>query len=148
MSESNNKREYITPDYGLLGEEHVEKYLATKGEIGHIWNGVPTLILSTKGRKTGLPRRQPMIYGRDGDDFVVVASVGGAPKHPAWYFNLCTNPEVEVHVKAEHFMGLTITAAGDERERLWNMMVDLWPNYEQYRERTDRVIPVVIIKKR
>ena len=78
-----------------LGEEHVRRYRETDGEVGYLWNGVPTLLLTTTGRRTGEARTSALIFGRDGDDYLVVASMGGAPRHPAWYLNLTADPEVE-----------------------------------------------------
>ena len=88
-------------DYSLFGDAHVEKYLATDGAEGHLWNGVPCLVLWTTGRKTGETRVHPLIYGLRGDDVVIVASKGGAPEHPTWYLNLVANPTVEVQVEAD-----------------------------------------------
>jgi deazaflavin-dependent oxidoreductase (nitroreductase family) len=83
--------------------QHTRQYVATNGAQGHLWNGVPTLLLTTIGRRSGRPRRTALIYGRDGDRYVVVASKGGAPEHPLWYLNLRAQPEVEVQVGAERF---------------------------------------------
>ena len=83
---------YQHVDYSLLGDEHVRRYRETDGEVGYMWNGAPTLLLTTTGRKSGEARTAPLIFGRDGDDYLVVASVGGTPKHPAWYLNLHRRP--------------------------------------------------------
>jgi hypothetical protein len=83
-------------DRTLFGPEHVRRYRETGGEVGHIWNGVPTLLLTTTGRTSGEKRTAPLIYGEDGGAYVVVASKGGAPQHPAWYLNLSADPAVEV----------------------------------------------------
>src|SRR5215207_8888681 len=72
---------YVQPDYSLLGEEHVRRYQETDGEVGHLWNGAPILLLTTTGRRSGRLRTTPLIFGRDGDDHLVVASMGGAPAH-------------------------------------------------------------------
>jgi deazaflavin-dependent oxidoreductase (nitroreductase family) len=80
----------------LFGQEHIDRYVATDGEEGHDWEGTQALILTTTGRRSGEQRQSPLIYGRHGDDFLVVASKGGAPENPAWYLNLDANPEVEV----------------------------------------------------
>ena len=136
---------YIQPDLSLFGEEHVKRYLETGGETGHIWNGVTTLLLTTTGRKSGEARVQPMIYCEDDGRFVVIASRGGAPMHPGWYHNLHANPNVQVQVKEKKFDATASTAEGAERERLWKLMTDIWPNFDQYQERTERVIPVVVL---
>ena len=104
----------------------------------------PTLLLTTTGRRTGDPTTTPLIFGRDGDDFVLVASRGGAPEHPGWYRNLAKEPEVELQVKGDHVRGRARTAAGDERARLWRQMAEIWPDYDEYATRTEREIPVVV----
>lgn len=136
---------YIQPDLSLFGEEHVKRYIETGGETGHIWNGVTTLLLTTTGRKSGEARTQPMIYGDDNGRCVVIASQGGAPTHPGWYHNLHANPNVQVQVKDKKFDATATTAEGTERERLWKLMTGIWPNFDQYKERTERVIPVVVL---
>jgi deazaflavin-dependent oxidoreductase (nitroreductase family) len=138
---------YVAPDLSLFGEEHIRRYLETGGAVGHEWNGVTTLILTTTGRRTGRTRRSAMIYGRAQDDFVVIASQGGAPTHPSWYLNLHADPSVEVHVGADHFSALARTAEGEERARLWEMMTGHWPNFDVYARRTDRLLPVVVLAR-
>lgn len=136
---------YDAPDLHLLGEEHVRRYQETGGEVGYIWNGVPILLLTTTGRKTGEPRTTPLIHGRDGDDYLVVASMGGAPQHPNWYRNLVVNPSAHIQVRAEHKDVTARTAKEDEKAHLWKVMTDTWSNYDVYQARTDRVIPVVVL---
>jgi deazaflavin-dependent oxidoreductase (nitroreductase family) len=125
--------------------EHINDYVATGGKRGHLWKGVPTLLLTTRGRKTGALRRTALIYGRDGDSYVVVASIGGAPKHPEWYLNLVADPEVRLQVGAEIMAGRARTTDGDEKKRLWRQMAQIWPQCDKYQEKTDRLIPVVVI---
>ena len=136
---------YRPPDLTLIGEEHIRRYRDTDGEEGYLWNGVPTLLLTTTGRRTGEPRTSALIFGRDGDDYLVVASMGGMPQHPAWYLNLTANPQVEIQVRADRMSARARTAASDEKPRLWQIMRDLWPNYDEYQSRTDREIPVVVL---
>jgi deazaflavin-dependent oxidoreductase (nitroreductase family) len=136
---------YQAPDLALVGDEHVRRYRETNGEVGYLWNGVPILLLTTTGRKSGQPRTSALIHGRDGDDYLVVASMGGAPSHPRWYLNLQADPEAEVQVKADHIRVRARTASGDEKARLWKIMTDAWPNYDVYQTRTDRVIPLVVL---
>ena len=148
------------PDYSLLGEEHVRRYRETGGEVGYWWNGAPTLLLTTTGRRSGLARTSPLIFGRDGDDYLVVASVGGMPNHPAWYHNLTANPEARIQVRDQHLAVVARMAdehgeGGEQRSeqrsekaRLWGIMNQVWPNYEIYQQRTDRVIPVVVLAPR
>jgi deazaflavin-dependent oxidoreductase (nitroreductase family) len=141
MSESNYKQ----PDLLLLGEDHIRAYRETGGEVGYIWNGVSTLLLTVTGRRTGQKRTSALIFGRDGDDYLVVASMGGAPSHPLWYLNLQANPEAEIQVKADILPVTARTASADEKARLWNIVTDVWPNYDVYQSRTDRDIPVVVL---
>jgi deazaflavin-dependent oxidoreductase (nitroreductase family) len=133
-------------DRSLFGQEHVRRYRETDGEVGYIWNGVPTLLLTTTGRRSGEPTTTPLIFGRAGDDYVIVASQGGKPEHPGWYRNLVKEPEVELQVKGDRFRGRARTAEGGEREQLWRRMAEIWPPYDKYQTRTDRVIPVVVVE--
>jgi deazaflavin-dependent oxidoreductase (nitroreductase family) len=134
-------------DLSLFGSDHVHQYRFTDGEVGYLWNGVPSLILTTTGRKTGEPRDNPLIYATVGDDYIVIASQGGAPTHPHWYHNLLAEPRVEVQVKADRFAATARVAEGVDRDRLWRMMAETWPSYDVYQSRTDRVIPVVVLER-
>jgi deazaflavin-dependent oxidoreductase (nitroreductase family) len=127
--------------------EHVERYIATDGEDGHEWNGRPTLLLTTRGRRSGEAHTLPLIYGRDGDRLLIVASRGGAPNHPSWYLNLLADPEVEVQVKGDRFHARAHPAGPDEKPRLWGTMTTVFPDYAVYQTRTDRQIPVVILER-
>lgn len=127
--------------------EHMKNYLATNGAEGHIWNGVPTLLLTTKGRKSGATRILPLIYGRDGDRYLIVASRGGAPDHPGWYKNLVAQPRVQLQVAADVFPARASTAKGAERTRLWKIMTKVWPAYDEYQAKTTREIPVVVLER-
>lgn len=127
--------------------EHVQRYLDTNGAEGHEWNGVPTLVLVTTGRRSGEPRRTALIYGRQGEDLVVVASRGGAPSHPAWYENLLADPEAAVQVGDERYAVRARTADGAERGELWRLMAAIWPDYDDYATKTDREIPVVVLQR-
>jgi deazaflavin-dependent oxidoreductase (nitroreductase family) len=127
---------------------HIKAYVASDGKKGHEWRrGVPTLLLTTTGRRTGTRHRTALIYGREGADYVVVASKGGARKNPAWYLNLSAGPHVDVQVCAEKFSAVARTATGKERARLWAVMNEIWPSYEYYQGRTDREIPVVVLTR-
>jgi len=126
---------------------HVRGYVESDGTKGHRWHGVPTLLLTTRGRRSGKLRRTALIYGQVDDRYVVVASNGGAAKHPSWYLNLAENPEVQVQVGAERFDARAV-AASDEKARLWRLMASIWPAYEEYQARTARDIPVVVLEPR
>lgn len=133
--------------------EHVQRYLASDGADGHLWDSkpqggpgpIPTLLLTTTGRRSGRPLTMPLIYTPRGDDFVVIASRGGSPQHPAWYLNLEASPRVTVQVVARRFDATARTATGEERTRLWKQMRDLFPPYDTYQTRTAREIPVVVL---
>ncbi|MDX6630341.1 MAG: hypothetical protein QOH00_2587 [Gaiellales bacterium] len=130
----------------LYGQEHIDRYLATDGEEGHDWQGTQTLILMTTGRRSGQRRTHPLIYGRHGDDYLVVASKGGAPQHPEWYLNLEANPEVDIQVKGDRIHAHARTATPEEKPELWAIMTKEWPDYDTYQEKTDRDIPVVVLE--
>ncbi|GAA4507237.1 MULTISPECIES: nitroreductase family deazaflavin-dependent oxidoreductase [Nonomuraea] len=130
----------------LYGKEHVRRYRETGGAEGHDWNGTTTLLLTTKGRKSGEPYTTPLIYQPHGDDFVVVASKGGDPSHPDWYKNLAADPEVEVQVRSDRFKARARTATDEERPELWRLMTATWPDYDEYTKKTDRKIPVVVLE--
>jgi deazaflavin-dependent oxidoreductase (nitroreductase family) len=131
----------------LFGQEHVARYRETGGEQGHDWQGTKTLLLTTTGRRSGEPREHALIYGRHGDDYLVVASKGGAPEHPAWYLNLQANPEVELQVGDERFAATARTATPEEKPELWRIMTAEWPAYDSYQTKTDRDIPVVVLSR-
>lgn len=135
-------------DVSLLGAEHVRVYQETNGETGYLWNGVPTLLVTTRGRKSGEPRTIPIIYTPVGDKYVIIASKGGSPTHPKWYLNVEADPHVQVQVKVDKFDAIARTAQSPEREQLWAEAVKAWPNYDIYQSRTDRQIPVVVIERR
>ena len=132
----------------LFGQEHVRRYQETDGEEGYIWReGSTILLLTTTGRNTGNESTTPLIFGLNGDNPVIVASKGGAPKHPCWYRNLAKSPEVGVQIKGEGFRARARDAQGEERERLWRAMNEIWPHYEEYQTKTDREIPVVVLER-
>jgi deazaflavin-dependent oxidoreductase (nitroreductase family) len=139
--------EYTQPDLTIVGEPHIRVYRETDGETGYLWNGVPSLLLTTTGRKSGEPRTSALIFARDGDDYLVVASMGGWPTHPSWYLNLQADPHAEIQVKAEHIRVTARTASDDEKPRLWKIVTGVWPNYDVYQSRTERVIPVVVLTR-
>src|SRR3954447_14341185 len=114
-------------DYSLFGDEHVRRYEESDGEVGYLWNGAPILVLTTTGWKSGTTRKHALIFGRDGDDLLLVASQGGAPDHPQWYKNLAADPQVGIQVLGDRFPARTRTATPEEKARLWPTMTQLWP---------------------
>jgi deazaflavin-dependent oxidoreductase (nitroreductase family) len=127
---------------------HVPGYVESDGRSGHRWSGVNTLLLTTRGRRSGKLRRTALIYGQHGDRYLVVGSKRGAKKHPSWYLNLVHHPEVEVQVGADKFPARARTATTEEKPRLWKLMTSIWPEYDRYQARTARDIPVVILERR
>ena len=135
--------------------EHANRYLASGGTDGHMYKitqpgrpdlTVPSLLLTTTGRKSGEKYIFPLFYG-DADDgsYVIVASKGGAPKHPQWYLNLQAQPGVEVQVGTAKMKARARTASGEERARLWQEALKFWPPYADYQRKTQREIPVVVL---
>ena len=130
----------------LFGREHVETYRETGGDVGHEWQpGVYTLLLTTTGHASGQPYTTPLIYREADGNYVVVASKGGAPEDPDWYRNLEADPEVEIQVGPEVMPATARTVEGAERERLWSHMAEVWPDYDEYAQKTVRRIPVVVL---
>lgn len=135
--------------------DHMRKYLATDGAEGHLWDStfaggpgpLPTLLLTTKGRKSGVPQTLPLLYGNTDTGFVIIGSKGGAPQHPGWYLNLTADPAVEVQVAADHFKCRARVTGGAERARLWQQMADMYPPFVDYQKKTEREIPVIALDK-
>jgi deazaflavin-dependent oxidoreductase (nitroreductase family) len=136
-------------------KDHLDRYIATNGEDGYLWDAslgggkgmIPTLLLTTVGRKSGRELTLPLIFGRSGEDYVVVASKGGAPEHPAWYLNLDANSKVKLQVKADKFTAQAHTANAQERARLWPKMVEIYGPYADYQKKTNREIPIVVLHR-
>jgi deazaflavin-dependent oxidoreductase (nitroreductase family) len=135
--------------------EHIKLY-QTDPEKARMWDStslggpgtLPTLLLTTSGRKSGEPRPLPLIYGEHGDGYVVIASKGGMPSHPLWFRNLEANPACEVQVGAKSLSARARVAEGEEREQLWATMAELYPPYLDYQKATERTIPVVVLDPR
>ena len=129
--------------------QHVHDYVATNGEHptnGHDWlRGSTVLLLTTIGHRTGKARRTPLIYGLDGQRYLIVASKGGADDPPIWYQNLVTDPRVRIQVRGEVMNGVARNATPEEKAALWPTMTRMWPDYDEYQRKTEREIPLVII---
>ena len=128
--------------------EHVDRYLATGGDEGYDWNGAACIVLSTRGRRSGAVRRSPLIRVADGDRYLVVASMGGAPKHPQWYLNILDDPEVTIHDRDQVHELRARVASPAEKAALWPLAIAQWPAYDEYQAKTERDIPVVICEPR
>ena len=126
--------------------DHIRRYRESGGEDGHIFNGVPCLLLTTRGRKTGEPRDVAVIYGQHGDDYIVVASMGGSDENPGWYENLLMSPDAEIQVLADRMRVRARTAGPEERATLWQEMAKIYPSYDDYQAATEREIPVAVLE--
>ena len=128
---------------------HAQIYRATNGLVGHRFPGAPPmLLLDHVGARSGVRRTTPLVYVRDGDDVVIVASKGGHPRHPAWFHNLRANPEATVQIGSERRAVRARVATAEERERLWPMAVRTYSGYRGYQARTQREIPLVVLEPR
>lgn len=135
--------------------EHVTQYLATNGENGHFIDvsavggkegGTATLLLRTVGRKSGNTSIVPLIYGKFGDEYAIIASKGGSPAHPAWFLNMEAGCPVAAQVGSDKFEASWRLVEGEERQKVWDGMADAYPPYTDYAAATDRNIPVVLLK--
>jgi deazaflavin-dependent oxidoreductase (nitroreductase family) len=134
--------------------DHANRYLSSGGSEGHMYKmaqpgrpeiTVPSLLLTTTGRKSGEKFIFPLFYGEDKGKVFIIASKGGAPEHPGWYKNIEANPLVEVMVGTKKYQAKAHTVSGAERERLWEKSLTFWPPYADYKKKTDREIPVVVL---
>lgn len=135
--------------FDLFTQAHIAVYRATGGRVGHRFvRGAPVCLVEHVGRKSGKERTAPLIYGRDGDDVVIVASKGGHRKHPAWLLNLRANPQASVQIWDEKWPVQAREAEEDEeRERLWSLMAEIWPAYDSYQAKTKRQIPIMVLER-
>ena len=135
-------------------DEHRQLYLSD-GEKGHLWDStvrggpgpIPTLLLYTTGRKSGKTSIMPLIYGEGEGGYAIIASKGGAPAHPDWYFNLQAEPNVQVKLRDETFAARAETVTDERRAKLWDLMAEIWPQYNEYQSKTERQIPVVLLTR-
>ena len=138
----------MTTALDLHGEPHVQRYLETDGEDGYVWRrGTTVLLLFTRGRKTGEQRTNPLIFRPWGDGWIIVASRGGTDRPPGWFLNLQDDPDVEVQIKAERFPARARVATPDEKPAMWRAMTEVWPDYDEYQQKTAREIPVVVLER-
>lgn len=144
----------VQPGLPAWISDHIKRYRESNGADGHLWDAsvagynamVPTLLLTTTGRKSGRQLVLPLIYGKTPKGYAIIASKGGAPTHPVWYLNLQANPQVDVQVKDLRFQARARTATGAERAAIWTQMVEIYPPYADYQKRTQREIPVVVLE--
>jgi len=135
-------------DMNDFNKQVVEEFRANEGKVGNYFEGKNVLLLTTTGAKSGAERLSPLVYTKDGDRYVVAASMGGAPKNPAWYHNLVANPNVTVEVGTEKFEATaTVIADRAERDRLYAGMVAHAEGFAEYETKTDRIIPIVVLER-
>ncbi len=127
--------------------KHIRRYVESNGQDGYLYQGMPTLLLTTRGRKSGKLYRTALIFGQDGDRYLLVASNGGSADDPSWYSNLVENPEVELQVGAEQFRALACTAQAEEKPALWKIMTSIFSTYNSYQAKAGREIPLVILER-
>jgi len=135
--------------------EHLRIYRESGGAEGHMWDSsiagysglLPTLLLTTVGRRSGEKRTSPLLYGKVGDNFIVIGSKGGAEKHAHWYHNLLANPRVDVQVGKDKFVAHAREATGNERQEIWKHMLTVYPPYQDYQKKTKREIPVIVLER-
>jgi deazaflavin-dependent oxidoreductase (nitroreductase family) len=144
----------LAPNLPEWMRDHANRYISSDGTEGHMYKTslpdgaevvVPSLLLTTIGRKSGERFIFPLFYGQVGDGYLIVASKGGAPEHPGWYRNILADPDVEIQVGTARMKARARTVAGEERARLWEKALAFWPPYADYQRRTEREIPVVVL---
>lgn len=125
----------------------IEEFRSNKGKVGGMFSGMSLLLMTTQGAKSGKESIVPVAYTKDADRFVVVASKGGAPTNPAWYYNLLAHPEVTVEVDNEKFQARATNITGEERERLYAQHAAAYPTFNDYKAKTTRQIPVLVLER-
>jgi len=141
-------RRFSLEEWNALNQGQIDQFRANHGTIVEgLFKGVPVLLLTTRGARSGKARVIPLTYTRDGNHYVVLASKLGAPEHPAWYHNLVANPIVTVEVGPERFQARASAAEGNDRDRLFNAHATIMPNFAEYQSNTTRIIPVVVLDR-
>jgi deazaflavin-dependent oxidoreductase (nitroreductase family) len=136
-----------TTDYNEFNRKLIEEYRANGGKVSGMFAGAPLLLLTTTGARSGQPRVAPLAYTTDNDRMVVIASKGGAPTHPDWFYNVRSNPDVTVELGAEAFPARATILQGAERQRLFDQMAAQMPNFAEYQRNTTRQLPVIVLER-
>ena len=134
-------------DRNAFNRDVIEEFRANEGKVGGMFAGAPMILITHKGAKSGKVYTSPLVYTRDADNVVIIASKGGAPEDPQWFRNLVANPDVTIEIGTEKYAGHARVAAGAERDRLFRAQADLMPNFDEYASKTTRTIPVVVIER-
>ena len=130
-----------------FNEKLIDEFRANGGKVGGVFAGRPMMLLTTTGKQSGEPRVAPLVYSTDGDDVVVIASKGGAPTNPDWYYNLLTHPTVTVEVGTDTYQAEALVVSGEERQRLYDAQATEMPMFAEYQKNTEREIPVIVLKR-
>ena len=130
-----------------FNQKIITEFRSNNGKVGGMFKDMELLLVTTKGAKSGKEVIIPVVYTKDGDKYVIVASKGGAPENPAWYYNLLAHPEVTVEIGTVTFTARATDVKGDERERLFKRHADHYPQFNEYKEKTTRMIPVFTLEK-
>ena len=128
-----------------MNKRVIEEFRANAGKVGPPFEGAPVVLLHNKGAKSGKDRVSPLVYTRDGERYVIIASYAGAPKHPAWYHNLQAHPRTKIDIGTETIEVVASEVTGEERDRLYNAQAEMMPVFHEYQAKTDRKIPVVVL---
>ena len=130
-----------------FNERIIDDFRANSGKVTGQFANAPLLLITTKGARTGEIRTTPLVYSKDGENLVVIASMGGAPRHPSWFLNLKANPDVTIEVGAEKYTAKASVPEGAERDRLFNQQVAQMPAFADYQRKTTRAIPAVVLER-
>jgi len=130
-------------DMDDYNQQIIAEFRANAGKVGGRFDGLPMVLVTHTGAKSGTRRTTPLVCSRDGDDVVVIASMGGAPSNPAWYHNMVANPSVTVELGGDTYEAAVVVTEGDERQRLFDAQAEIMPFFHDYAASTSRVIPVL-----
>jgi deazaflavin-dependent oxidoreductase (nitroreductase family) len=135
-------------DWNKLNRQVIDDFRANEGKVGGAFAGAPMILVNHRGAKTDRAYTTPLVYTRDGENYVIIASKGGSPEHPQWFHNLRAHPAVTIEVGGDTFPVRARVAEGEERDRLYRAQADLMPNFDDYAKATTRQIPVVVLEPR
>lgn len=135
------------PDMNEFNQNVIAEFRANEGKVGGPFEGAPMILVTHTGAKSGNSYTSPLVYSRDGDAYVIIASKAGAPDNPQWFGNLVAHPSITVEVGTEKFAATARVAAADERARLYRAQADAMPNFDEYAKNTTREIPVVVLDR-
>ncbi len=134
-------------DFNDFNQQIIAEFRANEGKVGGQFAGAPMVLLTTTGAKSGQPRTAPLVYTKDGDNLVIIASKAGAPTNPDWFHNLVANPDVTVEVGSDSYAAKAVVPTGAERDRLFDAQALLMPGFREYQNNTERIIPVVVLER-